>query len=64
MFVHMFYIIFQEKCDHYWPVDSEPMFYGDLQVQILNETKCPTWIVTEFTIAMVCSFFENEKIYM
>ena len=30
---------FQEKCDHYWPYDSEPMYYGDLQVQITGETK-------------------------
>ena len=43
----------QDKCQHYWPVDAEPMFYGDLQVVVLNETKCPEWTVTEFRISEV-----------
>ncbi len=45
----------QEKCDHYWPVDSEPMFYGDLQVTILNETRSHEWVLTEFKLAKVPS---------
>ncbi|KAK3098725.1 hypothetical protein FSP39_022407 [Pinctada imbricata] len=41
----------REKCDHYWPMGSDAMFYGDLQVAALNETKFPTWSVTEFRVA-------------
>jgi hypothetical protein len=22
----------REKCDHYWPFDTEPVYYGDIQV--------------------------------
>ncbi|KAA0189065.1 hypothetical protein HAZT_HAZT003432 [Hyalella azteca] len=27
----------REKCDHYWPYDTQPAYYGDIQVTILNE---------------------------
>ncbi|KAH9525575.1 Tyrosine-protein phosphatase 10D [Bulinus truncatus] len=42
----------REKSDHYWPNDSEPKFYGDLQVHILNETHMPDWTISEFKVAM------------
>ncbi|XP_064610244.1 tyrosine-protein phosphatase 10D-like isoform X2 [Liolophura sinensis] len=42
----------REKCDHYWPQNSENMFYGDLQVAILNETKFPDWTITEFRVSL------------
>lgn len=45
----------QEKSDHYWPTDSEPKFYGDFQVVILNETHLPDWTVTEFRMCLVCA---------
>ena len=22
----------REKCDHYWPFDTDPVYYGDIQV--------------------------------
>ncbi|CAL1528918.1 unnamed protein product, partial [Lymnaea stagnalis] len=47
----------REKSDHYWPADSEPKFYGDLQVLILNETHMPDWTITEFKV----SHGENSK---
>ncbi len=56
------HFLMQEKCDHYWPVDSEPMFYGDLQVVILNETKCAEWVVTEFKISKVKIKYKNKII--
>ena len=31
----------REKCDHYWPYDTQPVFYGDIQVTILNESHFP-----------------------
>ncbi|CAH1184607.1 unnamed protein product [Phyllotreta striolata] len=41
----------REKCDHYWPYDTMPVYYGDISVQILNESRYPDWNVSEF---MVC----------
>ncbi|ENN80085.1 hypothetical protein YQE_03484, partial [Dendroctonus ponderosae] len=41
----------REKCDHYWPYDTMPVYYGDISVQILNETRYPDWNISEF---MVC----------
>ncbi|XP_045478955.1 tyrosine-protein phosphatase 10D isoform X2 [Harmonia axyridis] len=41
----------REKCDHYWPYDTLPVYYGDISVQILNETRYQDWNVSEF---MVC----------
>ena len=41
----------QDKCSHYWPVDSEPMFYGDVQVEVLKEVKAQEWVVSEFTLS-------------
>ncbi|XP_041352135.1 receptor-type tyrosine-protein phosphatase H-like isoform X5 [Gigantopelta aegis] len=42
----------REKSDHYWPNDSEPKFYGDLQVCILNETHLPDWTISEFKMSL------------
>ncbi|KAK2140056.1 hypothetical protein LSH36_1498g00002 [Paralvinella palmiformis] len=43
----------KDKCDHYWPHDREPMFYGDLQVQIVKKTRDkehePDYIITQMT---------------
>ncbi|XP_018578511.2 tyrosine-protein phosphatase 10D [Anoplophora glabripennis] len=41
----------REKCDHYWPYDTMPAYYGDISVQILNESRYPDWNISEF---MVC----------
>ncbi|XP_048769835.1 tyrosine-protein phosphatase 10D-like isoform X2 [Ostrea edulis] len=41
----------REKCDHYWPMNSDAMFYGDLQVAVLTETRFPSWSITEMRIA-------------
>ncbi|ELU01337.1 hypothetical protein CAPTEDRAFT_121691 [Capitella teleta] len=41
----------RQRCDHYWPIDSEAIYYGDLQVQILNETKSTDWSISEFIIS-------------
>ncbi|XP_076252451.1 protein tyrosine phosphatase 10D isoform X4 [Rhynchophorus ferrugineus] len=40
----------REKCDHYWPYDSMPVYYGDISVQILNETRYPDWNISEFLV--------------
>jgi len=38
----------REKCDHYWPFDTEPVYYGDIQVTILNESHFQDWNINEF----------------
>lgn len=43
----------REKCDHYWPVDTHPVYYGDICVTILNETHYPDWSITEFMLCRV-----------
>lgn len=37
----------REKCDQYWPLDTEAMYYGDIRVQMLNNSHYPDWIITE-----------------
>ena len=43
----------REKCDHYWPYDTQPVFYGDIQVTILNESQYPDWTISEFKVMRV-----------
>merc|ERR1712203_683648 len=38
----------REKCDHYWPYDTQPVYYGDIQVTILNESHFQDWNIAEF----------------
>ncbi|XP_036375878.1 receptor-type tyrosine-protein phosphatase beta-like isoform X2 [Megalops cyprinoides] len=38
------------KCDHYWPFDQDPLYYGDLIVQMLSESELPEWTIREFKI--------------
>lgn len=43
----------REKCDHYWPYDTQPVFYGDIQVTILNESQYVDWTITELKVMRV-----------
>lgn len=45
----------REKCDHYWPYDQQPVFYGDIQVTILNESQYSDWTISEFKVMRVCN---------
>ncbi|KAB5542066.1 hypothetical protein PHYPO_G00087170 [Pangasianodon hypophthalmus] len=38
------------KCDQYWPVDREPLYYGDLVVHMLSESVLSEWTIREFKI--------------
>lgn len=38
----------REKCDQYWPYDTQPVYYGDIQITILNESHFPDWNISEF----------------
>lgn len=41
----------REKCDHYWPFDTQPVYYGDIQVTILNESQLQDWTISEFKVS-------------
>ncbi|XP_075530860.1 protein tyrosine phosphatase 10D isoform X2 [Dermacentor variabilis] len=41
----------REKCDHYWPFDTQPVYYGDIQVTILNESQYADWTISEFKVS-------------
>lgn len=49
-------LCFQVKCDQYWPADREPLYYGDLVIQMLSESVLPEWTIREFKITSVCFF--------
>jgi len=40
----------REKCHQYWPYDTEPVYYGDIQVTIMNESHFPDWNISEFRV--------------
>ncbi|KAI4878056.1 hypothetical protein NFI96_011663 [Prochilodus magdalenae] len=39
------------KCDQYWPLDREPLYYGDLVVHMLSESVLSEWTIREFKIS-------------
>ncbi|XP_047019276.1 tyrosine-protein phosphatase 10D isoform X1 [Helicoverpa zea] len=41
----------REKCDRYWPYDTRPVYYGDIAVTALNESRYPDWTVTELMLS-------------
>lgn len=49
----------REKCDQYWPTDTDPLYYGDINVQMLNSSQFSDWTTTEF---MVCRGSEQRII--
>uniref|UniRef100_A0A673A784 protein-tyrosine-phosphatase n=1 Tax=Sphaeramia orbicularis TaxID=375764 RepID=A0A673A784_9TELE len=38
------------KCDQYWPADREPLYYGDLVIQMVSESVLPEWTIREFRV--------------
>lgn len=49
----------REKCDHYWPYDTLPVYYGDISVTMLNDSHYPDWTITEFIMCRVCINIKN-----
>ncbi|XP_060800520.1 tyrosine-protein phosphatase 10D isoform X3 [Amyelois transitella] len=49
----------REKCDRYWPYDTRPVYYGDIAVTSLNESRFPDWTITEL---MVCRGNEQRVV--
>lgn len=50
---NQFFLCVQVKCDHYWPFDQDPLYYGDLIIQMLSESVLPEWTIREFSICSV-----------
>lgn len=53
----------REKCDRYWPCDTMPQYYGDIQIQILNESRFPDWIISEFRMQRVSKLINLQLIH-
>lgn len=43
----------REKCDHYWPYDTLPVYYGDISVTLLNQSHYLDWSIAEFIVYRV-----------
>ena len=56
-------LLLQDMCDHYWPKNTEPMYYGYLKVQVISETKYGDWIVSKFMLTMV-SVYLNKNAFL
>lgn len=41
----------REKCDQYWPQETDTVIYGDISVQFLSNSQYPDWIITDFLVA-------------
>ncbi|OQV19396.1 Tyrosine-protein phosphatase 10D [Hypsibius exemplaris] len=41
----------REKCDHYWPYDTDAVVYGDVDVTVMNESQTSEWTIREFRVA-------------
>lgn len=54
---------FQVKCDRYWPVDQDALYYGDLIVQMQSESVLPEWTIREFTICNVSEPTPQPPLY-
>ena len=50
--------------DHYWPMDTVPVYYGDIKVTLLNESHYPDWLITEFMMQRVSfELFYRDEAY-
>lgn len=42
----------REKCAEYWPSEREPIFYGDIQVQMISESQLNYYIIRILEVKM------------
>ncbi|KAG9509621.1 Tyrosine-protein phosphatase 10D, partial [Fragariocoptes setiger] len=40
----------RDKCDRYWPCDTQPVTYGNIHVTMLNECQYCDWTITEMKV--------------
>lgn len=40
----------RDKCERYWPYDSQPIMYDDIQVTLMNECQYPDWTISELKV--------------
>lgn len=53
LYFSLFYNFSNFFSDHYWPVDTVPVYYGDIKVTLLNDSHYPDWVITEFMLQRV-----------
>jgi len=47
-------LLLQKKCDQYWPEDTEPVVYGDIQVVLVSETsEGSKWTIKKLELSVV-----------
>jgi len=54
----------QRKCELYWPETvREPVFFGDLMVEIESESTLPDYVIRVISIGLVCinDFLINSR---
>lgn len=51
--IYEFVFLHPPFSDHYWPVDTVPVYYGDIKVTLLNDSHYPDWVITEFMLQRV-----------
>lgn len=40
----------REKCSQYYPFNTQPVFYGDIQITLMNESQYQNWTVSELQL--------------
>jgi len=50
----------QDKCSQYWPDDFFPVVYGEVKVQVLEETEDVNWTLRQLAVEKADEF-EGEK---
>lgn len=52
--LNLYYYILKRKCDIYWPEAArEPVYYGDLVVELESESTLPDYVLRVMSIKLV-----------
>lgn len=52
--INLYYYILKRKCDIYWPEAArEPVYYGDLVVELESESTLPDYVLRVMSIKLV-----------
>lgn len=43
----------QDKCECYWPTDNEPLYYGDVQVEVKSESTLGHYVIRVMDVKVV-----------
>lgn len=52
--INLYYYFLKRKCDIYWPEAArEPVYYGDLVVELESESTLPDYVLRVMSIKLV-----------